>query len=92
MNAPIYDLTASTDKSIRVYWNPIVSDLDTGAVPITSYSLEWDQANGNWQSVVGNPIDFVAINFTIVNSVVPGQSYKLRLRARNVYGWGPYSS
>jgi hypothetical protein len=53
MSAPIMDESQTTDTSIRVYWQPITADVETGATIVTSYSLEWDQATGDWFSLVG---------------------------------------
>jgi hypothetical protein len=57
MSPPIIDYDLVTDTTVFVRWEPITSDLHTGALPITSYSLEWDQATGNWQSLKGELSD-----------------------------------
>jgi hypothetical protein len=41
MNAPT-ESTLTNDVQIVVVWNFIELDAETGASPITSYSLEWD--------------------------------------------------
>ena len=79
------------DTSISINWSPITSDQQTGAATIVSYSLEWDQANGSWQSLVGNPTNYMGLTFTVTAGVVPGSLYTFRLRALNVHGWGAYS-
>jgi hypothetical protein len=48
MNVPSLDYDAMRSTLIKVDWSAITSDLDTGAVDILSYSLEWDQASDNW--------------------------------------------
>jgi hypothetical protein len=53
MNQPIINLDDVTDIQIRVHWEPIVSEEHTGAQSITSYSLESDQASGDWIDLVG---------------------------------------
>lgn len=91
MNAPeVLDETAS-DESILVKWSPIVTDLHTGASPITSYSLEWDQGTGEWQTVHGLTEDSLVLYYTQSANVLPGVSTMFRLRAKNQHGWGPYS-
>jgi len=92
MNAPIVNNNLTTDKSIYLSWTPITSSNDTGAQPILSYSLEWDQATGNWTSIIGNPSKSLALNIVITTGVVPGITYSFRLRALNINGWGAYSS
>jgi hypothetical protein len=79
------------DTSIKVDWPEIISSLHIGAVPIVSYSLEWNQGIDSWVSLIGDPSDSLALSFTVTNSVVAGNKYSFRLRAKNLHGWGPYS-
>lgn len=92
MNAPIVDYDLLTDTSIHLDWRPITSDLHTGAVDITSYSLEWDQATGTWESLQGDPTESLALLMTVTDGVTAGSSFYFRLRAKNQHGWGPYST
>lgn len=91
MNAPLVDYDLLTDTSIYLSWVPITSDLQTGAVPITSYSLEWDQATGVWESLRGDPTESLALIMSVTDGVAAGQAFYFRLRAKNEHGWGPYS-
>jgi hypothetical protein len=91
MNAPIMDESETTDTSIRVYWKPITIDLETGGVSVTSYSLEWDQATGDWVSLVGESSDYLLLEFTVAANVIAGETFVFRLRAKNEHGWGVYS-
>lgn len=65
MNKPVIDDDQMTDVQIRVYWDPIVSDEHTGAVPITSYSLEWDQASDDWIALVGETEETTNLFFVV---------------------------
>jgi hypothetical protein len=65
MSKPVLDYEEMRDTSIRINWSPITSDHETGAATIVSYSLEWDQANGSWQSLVGNPTNNMGLTFTV---------------------------
>ncbi len=41
--------------------------------------------------MIGNPRDNLVTQLTISSGVKKGEHYRFRYRARNVYGWGPYS-
>jgi hypothetical protein len=92
MTAPIINNNLTTDRSIYISWVPITSSNDTGAQAILSYSLEWDQATGNWTSIIGNPSRSLALNIVISTGVTPDVTYSFRLRALNINGWGAYST
>jgi|LauGreDrversion4_2_1035121.scaffolds.fasta_scaffold2006316_1 hypothetical protein len=83
MNAPQMDESKTTDVSIRVYWQPITSELETGSVPVTSYSLEWDQATGDWVALIGYESDYQLLEYTVNQNVVSGNRFMFRLRAKN---------
>ena len=91
MNVPEFDIVQLTDVQVSVYWDPIVTDQHTGAVPILSYSLEWDQAADNWVSLHGSDTNSLDLFFLASNGVQEGLVHQFRLRAKNQYGWGPYS-
>jgi hypothetical protein len=61
--------------------------------PIISYCLEIDRAvNNNFEEVLGCEFqpNQMNLDFT-VKSLTKGQLYGFRSRAKNEYGWGPYS-
>lgn len=89
MNAPIKD-PSSTESQIVVTWSPLTLPADTGDSTILSYNLEWDFGSG-YQSLIGLSTNSLATSFT-VSSVSAGTSYNFRLKAKNIYGFGPYSS
>jgi len=39
--------------------------LETGSVPVTSYSLEWDQSTGDWAALIGYVSDYQLLEFTV---------------------------
>lgn len=62
---------------------------------ITSYHLQWDQgesSTSNWYDLQGLSPYSLATSFTKSSSIVGGTTYRVRVRARNKYGWGSYSS
>lgn len=62
--------------------------------PVTSYNLWWDEgSNGEfWYSLIGldDPV-LTQTMFTVTNNVLEGQYYQFKIRAKNVWGWGPFS-
>jgi len=65
-----------------------------GGSQITSYNLQWDQAtNGaNWTNVIGFTPSSLVLTAKLTNGVTGGLTYGFRVRARNVHGWGAFSS
>jgi hypothetical protein len=62
--------------------------------PVTSYNLWWDEgSNGEfWYSLIGiNEPVLTQTLFTVTNNILEGQYYKFKVRAKNIWGWGPFS-
>jgi hypothetical protein len=66
---------------------------DNGGAPIISYELVMDDGmSGSFTTIVGLNANSLLTEFTIQNSeIVKGQRHRLKYRAKNVVGWGPYS-
>lgn len=47
MDTPVEDPTTNATY-IKVTWNSMTLDADTGRDPILYYKLEWDQGFSNW--------------------------------------------
>lgn len=75
MNLPINDYDSMRDTSIKIDWSLLTTDLETGAKPILSYSLEWDQANSDWVSLVGVASPYTDQTYTVSSGVVAGSLY-----------------
>jgi hypothetical protein len=92
MAAPVRDSAATTTQQITVNWLPLVSPAD-GMSPVRSYGLEWDAGSSGaaWSALAGLATDYLLTSYTVSSGVVPGESYRFRVRARNGLGWGPYS-
>jgi hypothetical protein len=91
MNLPLNDYDMMRDNRVKLDWQPLVTNFETGAVPILSYSLEYDQAVNDWVSVCGETSDYTQFTFTVEGGLLPGLVHSFRIRARNEHGWGPYS-
>lgn len=65
-----------------------------GGSQINSYNLQWDQAtNGaTWTNVIGFSPSSLVLTATLTNGVTGGLTFRFRVRARNVHGWGAFSS
>ena len=65
---------------------------DTGGSAIVSYSLEWDGGSLglSYEALVGYDSNNIQLTY-IKDSLTNGIVYSFRYRARNIYGWGPYS-
>lgn len=59
-----------------------------------SYDLQYDNATAatTWFDVVGLSPDSLLTSVIVSTGVVPGAQYAFRVRARNVFGWGPFSA
>ena len=83
----------TTTKQVGVYWSALLA-ADTGDSNIISYNLQWDQAipGGEWIDLVGNPDLATATSFIVSSKITSGYFYNFRLRAKNIYGFGVFSS
>jgi hypothetical protein len=55
----------------------------------------WDAGNGIGtvnQDIVGNNVDYTQTSITITSGISSAQTYYFKIRAKNIYGWGSYSS
>jgi hypothetical protein len=97
MHAPVRD-ASSSDTQIVLTWSTLTGDADTGGATILSYGLEWDAgttggAGGQvWSYLSGHTVRSLTTTFTISSGLTAGQAYLFRLKAENVYGWGPAST
>lgn len=65
---------------------------DNGGSEITSYSLEIDDGTGgDFVAVVGLHSSYLRLYYTSNANITKGVTYRLRYRAQNSIGWGPYS-
>ena len=60
---------------------------------ITSYHLQWDKGSSGaeWYDVQGLNPSSLSTSTILTSEVVAGQTYRLRVRASNLHGWGEYS-
>ena len=71
----------------------MVSTESNGGSQITSYNLAWDSGSGSqtFINLVGFEQPYLLTSFMISQGIVSGITYRFKLRAKNVYGYGPWS-
>jgi hypothetical protein len=88
MQAPTEDLS-STDTQVTLHWLPL-SGVDAGNSDVIAYSLYWDEGDASKTEADVPLYDALVTEFT-VTGVTGGLTYRFRVRARNIYGSGPFS-
>jgi hypothetical protein len=65
-----------------------------GGSQVTSYNLQWDEASNGatWKNLLGFSPSSLVLTATLTNGVSGGLTYKFRVRAQNVNGWGAFST
>jgi hypothetical protein len=88
VNGPLTD-----EYRIDISWSPMSSPAN-GDSAITSYDLQYDNATSGfiWYSIIGLSPDSLALSYRVTTGVVPGRTYRFRVRARNAFGWGDLST
>lgn len=83
---------ATTTTSLVVNWVGLVVP-DNGYAAVLSYNLQWDSntEGTTFFDLVGFETESLVKSFTIVNDLVPGSWYSIRVRAKNYLGWGEFS-
>jgi len=91
MNAPVRDPQTNTEE-IFVTWLELEQP-ENGNSDVISYSLEYDAGTQGqvYQAVVGYLTDYTGLEFSVTEHIVRGQTFRFRLRAKNMWGWGAYS-
>jgi hypothetical protein len=98
--APSRGLATSVSQ-VEAEWAALIGD-QTGGNTIESYQLQWDAGStgAGWYDLQGGggPPGPTAAEYSLLTShtvstgVSAGETYWLRVRARNAHGWGPYSA
>jgi hypothetical protein len=90
MAAPRRGAATSTGQ-IAVEWD-LLSAPSNGDSPVTSYHLVWDAGSGTTSTdLVGLVSPYTLATYSVATGVTEGSTYRFKVRARNVYGWGPFS-
>jgi titin len=91
-SAPTKVASTSSASRLTIEYPALDASLN-GGLPIESYSLEMDDGEGGaFVALTGLAVPSLATTQLITTGVSEGETYRLRYRARNAYGWGAYSA
>lgn len=83
----------TTATSVRINWLPLTTLKQTGGTnTILSYELQVYGPSNNWTSLIGGDQNLNTQLTFLHQGLTTGVNYKYRVRASNLYGWGPYSN
>jgi hypothetical protein len=90
----LIDGPTTSESQVELIWNALSASAETGGAAILSYNVQWDQGLGTgvWSSLVGYSSDFSAQTLTVTSGIQAGTVFKFRVRAKNMWGWGPFSA
>jgi len=83
----------TSESQIQFTWNALSTLLEIGGTPILSYNVQWDRGfNGQaWYHLAGYSFDLLTTSYTASALITKGTTYRIRIRAKNYWGWGPLS-
>lgn len=83
---------ATGPTQLDVRWSSLAL-IPAGGSAVLSYNLQYDNATAatTWFDVIGLSPDSLVTSVIVSTGVVPGSQYAFRVRARNIFGWGPFS-
>ena len=92
VTAPVRGVLTGPDQ-LDINWSSLVTPADGGSA-VLSYHLQYDDgtAAGTWTDVIGLAPDSLLTTVIVSSGVISGTEYGFRVRARNIFGWGPYST
>lgn len=80
-------------NQLHIEWIELIGD-DTGSATIESYNLQLDDGTNPWLDILGDGVTYpyqTGTSVIIVDSIIPGHSYQIRVRAYNAHGWSAWS-
>lgn len=85
--------SSTSENQIEVLWTALTAVNDIRGSAIASYHLQWDAGSTgvNWFDLTGFSMNYMLTRFVVTSGVVKGYPYQFRVRAKNAYGFGPYS-
>lgn len=73
--------------NLQINWVSLTTFAETGNSEILGYELWWDANTGAIKFLLNSTLSLSQQIF----SLVPGLTYQFKVRAKNVYGHGPFS-
>jgi len=80
----------STDVTLIINWVAL-SGADAGNSAVIAYSLLWDAGDNTKADEAFTELENKLVTSFTVNGVTGGLTYRFKVRARNIYGYGPAS-
>jgi len=86
------DVTRGTMSfKFNIRW-PALTDDNTGGSPILGYNIQYHKGISVWEEVIGMAARFEGTNYEqLFVDQPPTERMFYRIRARNRWGWGPFS-
>jgi hypothetical protein len=95
MNTPT-EGTLTNEAQIEIEWAALSTAAETGGSTILSYNLQWhdgeDDIDASWVSLAGDISEYPGTSYIVTLHVERGATYRFRVRAKNLWGYGDYSS
>lgn len=93
MAVPTMNNSTTTSSSLVVDWTALATN-EAGYSDATSYNLYWDagSSGASFVSLVGESSDSTATSYTVSTGITEGNDYQFKVRAKNVHGYGDFSS
>ncbi len=82
--------SATSRNVVELLWTQVTSP-DDGGSPILSYNVYWDRGTGTWSNLVGQTSDYMLLKYSVGGSIVESGTYQFKIRAKNRWGFGPFS-
>jgi hypothetical protein len=82
---------ATTNAQIELTWTPQTLAQSHGSAVI-SYNIYWDQGLGVYQELIGESSDYLGSPSYIISILTQGISYSFKIRSKNEWGWGQFST
>mmetsp|Transcript_9441 Transcript_9441/g.8978 ORF Transcript_9441/g.8978 Transcript_9441/m.8978 type:complete len:172 (+) Transcript_9441:3827-4342(+) len=89
--SPLTSGSLTSHNKIELDWTPLSSPAD-GESTITSYVVYWDQGISSWVELVGDSSNYAAQTYLHMSSVQAGTTYSFKVKARNAWGDGDFST
>ena len=86
-------LGTTSQQNIDFSWDRLTTLEETGGTAILSYNVQWDVGTGGYQflNLVGYSATYDENSYSISAHIEVGKSYKVRVAAKNYWGWGVLS-
>ena len=84
----------TSDTQVVVDWTAVSTSPGNGGSTVLTYNLQWDAgtSGATWTNLLGSSSDSLLTSYTKTTDITSGTTYQFRVRAKNVWGYGDWSS